>query len=156
MQFRILDADEGDINFLPELDAQIFGEAAYRPGQWVHEINSAASVIYLAFDTSQTQNWKSCGFISAGITGDDLEIHKLGVLPAYRRKNLARELLQHAVEKSMGTQPSLRCILEVAHQNAPALAFYEALNFKEFWRRKKYYANGDDAILMERFFEPAP
>lgn len=38
--------------------------------------------------------------------------------------------------------------LEVRENNIAAISLYESFNFKEVGRRKKYYKNGDTAILM--------
>ena len=42
-----------------------------------------------------------------------------------------------------------RVILEVGHQNAPALKLYQSVGFREIGRRDKYYKNGETAIVME-------
>ncbi len=38
--------------------------------------------------------------------------------------------------------------LEVATDNAPALALYTAAGFVEVGRRRRYYAGGSDALVM--------
>ena len=38
--------------------------------------------------------------------------------------------------------------LEVAEDNADARKLYTSLGFVEVGRRKRYYANGDDALVM--------
>ena len=38
--------------------------------------------------------------------------------------------------------------LEVNENNKPAILLYENFNFKKVGKRKKYYQNGDNAILM--------
>jgi len=38
--------------------------------------------------------------------------------------------------------------LEVAAQNAAALGLYNSLGFALAGRRAKYYANGDDAVIL--------
>jgi [ribosomal protein S18]-alanine N-acetyltransferase len=43
--------------------------------------------------------------------------------------------------------------LEVRPSNAAALALYRLLGFVETGRRRKYYENGEDAIIMEHIFE---
>ncbi len=42
--------------------------------------------------------------------------------------------------------------LEVRPSNQPAISLYRRLGFGEVGRRKGYYENGEDAILMEYFF----
>ena len=38
--------------------------------------------------------------------------------------------------------------LEVSENNIPAINLYEKFKFKQVGKRKKYYKNGDSAILM--------
>lgn len=90
----------------------------------------------------------ACGFVAAGRAGDDLELHKIGVLAEYRRQGLAAQLLQQAVV--VQELPVRRCLIEVAENNAPARAFYHSTGFTEIYRREDYYADGSTAISMEK------
>jgi ribosomal-protein-alanine N-acetyltransferase len=131
-----------DLPLIARLDRQIFGAAAYSEGQWQSEIQSDAVTIYLA-----ATEGSAVGFCSAARAGDDYEIRKIGVLSEYRRRGLAAELL-HATESRISRG---RCLIEVAATNLSAIQFYQKAGFGEFARRKSYYANGDDAILMQKF-----
>ncbi|AFM11424.1 GNAT family N-acetyltransferase [Turneriella parva] len=135
-------ATRGDLPVIAWLDAQIFGSSAYSDEQWQSEIQSDAVTIYLAITDGS-----AVGFCSAARAGDDYEIHKIGVLTAHRRRGLANELLRLTESQISGG----RCLIEVAAQNISAVRFYAKAGFSEFARRKRYYANGDDAILMQKF-----
>lgn len=63
-------------------------------------------------------------------------------------KLLLNELLTISKEKNCST-----ITLEVNENNLPAIHLYESFNFKEVGRRKKYYRNGDTAILMTYEFK---
>jgi ribosomal protein S18 acetylase RimI-like enzyme len=91
---------------------------------------------------------RPCGFLSAGIAGDDLEIRKIGVLPAYRRLGLGRQLLRHAMNHA--PSGSRRCLIEVSSANSTGLVFYQKLGFAEIGRRSNYYSDNTAAILMEK------
>lgn len=41
-------------------------------------------------------------------------------------------------------------MLEVRVSNGAAIALYDQLGFKQVGRRKKYYPDGEDAILMNK------
>jgi ribosomal-protein-alanine N-acetyltransferase len=43
--------------------------------------------------------------------------------------------------------------LEVRPSNASAIALYRTIGFVETGKRKNYYENGEDAILMEYIFK---
>ena len=60
-------------------------------------------------------------------------------------KFLLNELINISEEENCSS-----ITLEVRENNLPALHLYESFDFKEVGRRKKYYKNGDTAILMTR------
>lgn len=111
--------------------------------QWKSEFSAPAVIINLAYEAE-----RPCGFLSAGIAGDDLEIRKIGVLPAYRRHGLGKRLLNHAINHAASALR--RCLIEVSSANAAGVFFYEKLGFSEIGRRSNYYADGSTAILMEK------
>jgi ribosomal-protein-alanine N-acetyltransferase len=45
-------------------------------------------------------------------------------------------------------------LLEVRADNCGALALYSGHGFREVGRRRRYYPDGSDAVLMERPPEP--
>ena len=80
---------------------------------------------------------------------DEAEILTLAVLPGHRRKGVASLLLARFGEE-LGSLGVGRLHLEVAAGNAPARALYAAAGFAEAGRRKAYYGNGEDALLLSR------
>lgn len=81
-------------------------------------------------------------------SGDDLEIKKIGVMAAFRRQGIARRLFAQALAGAdAGVQ---RGLLDVSSANETAIRFYEQLGFRELLRRKKYYRDGSDALVMAR------
>lgn len=136
MHDNIRPAQADDIALLCDLDRLIFGANAYNKEQWVTELGNSARQIFLA-----AQNR---GFITVQNSGDDHEIIKIGVLPEYRRQGIARRLIQQS------TDAAKRCLIDVAADNRAAIQFYQALGFREIARRRKYYANGSDAVIMEK------
>ena len=75
---------------------------------------------------------------------DEVEILTVAVDSAYRRQGIGYELLRHA---SALTQAKLMH-LEVRATNTPAIALYLKLGFENVGRRKAYYRDGEDAIVM--------
>ena len=136
MHDNIRPAQADDIAVLCDLDRLIFGANAYNKEQWVTELGNSARQIFLA-----AQNR---GFITVQSSGDDHEIIKIGVLREYRRQGIARRLIQQS------TDAAKRCLIDVAADNRAAIQFYQALGFREIARRRKYYANGSDAVIMEK------
>lgn len=95
------------------------------------------------------------GFVVGGLedTGEEIYGHicNLAVDPPFRRKGIARRLVareeqQFAVSLATGVQ------LEVRVSNRSAQAFYRRLGYRPVLRIAGYYANGEDAIVMMKWF----
>ncbi len=80
---------------------------------------------------------------------DQAELLTIATLPLQRRKNVAATVLKHAFTKAQSLGAT-SLFLEVAQSNSSAHKLYIKLGFSETGRRKAYYANGDDAIVMAR------
>jgi ribosomal protein S18 acetylase RimI-like enzyme len=87
------------------------------------------------------------GFVVARRVDDLLEIDLVGVDPRCRREGIARALLRAtlAAEADAGLS---EVRLEVVAGNRAALRLYEALDFVVVGRRKRYYPDGDDGLLL--------
>jgi ribosomal-protein-alanine N-acetyltransferase len=90
---------------------------------------------------------KRGGMILARTIMDEAEILTLAVLPEARRLGLGRALLRAAMRQAAATD-ARTMFLEVAEENTAARHLYTSQGFTEVGRRKRYYANGDDALVM--------
>ena len=93
------------------------------------------------------------GFILCRVIAGEAEVLTLAVQPKYRRRGVARALLAAAEGAAALTATSM--FLEVAADNAGAIALYEAAGYAPVGRRAAYYArpSGEgaaDAIVMRR------
>ena len=89
------------------------------------------------------------GCILGSIVCDEAEILRVAVEPAFRGQGLGRALVA-AFLAAAADAGAATCFLEVAAGNVPARALYRSAGFSEAGLRKKYYTDGDDAILMNR------
>lgn len=91
------------------------------------------------------------GFILAQHVGDEIEILSIAVDASHRRKGVAFALLAQFVHRLQNTGIE-RVFLEVATDNTPACALYEAHGFSAVGRRKDYYRDRDgltqDAVVL--------
>jgi len=78
----------------------------------------------------------------------ELHIHNIATRPVFRRRGLALELLKSMIDECRQTGLE-RVFLEVRAGNVGAVALYCAFGFSETGRRKGYYPDGEDAVLME-------
>lgn len=83
------------------------------------------------------------GVICAG----DAEIALIAVDPQFRKQGIGRRLLERAVDyaRQCGCE---NVFLEVRTGNEAAKALYGGLGFKAIAVRRRYYADGEDAIVM--------
>jgi len=84
---------------------------------------------------------------------DEAELLTLATDPAHRRAGRARACLT-AFEAQAAARGAVSAFLEVAEDNAPALALYRAANYREMGRRKGYYTAPDgtpvDALVLAK------
>ncbi|RAH30022.1 ribosomal protein S18-alanine N-acetyltransferase [Pantoea agglomerans] len=81
---------------------------------------------------------------------DEASLFNIAVDPAFQRRGLGRQLLQHLIDELI-KRDVLTLWLEVRASNLAAIALYEQLGFNQVSRRPNYYptASGrEDAILM--------
>lgn len=78
---------------------------------------------------------------------DELEISVVAVAPERRREGVGRALVR-ALAQVARERGAARAFLEVRAGNAAARALYQEAGFAETGRRARYYADGEDAVLM--------
>jgi ribosomal-protein-alanine N-acetyltransferase len=92
------------------------------------------------------------GFILCRQIAGEAEVLTLAVRPAHRRQGVAQALMEVAIALAAASAQSM--FLEVADDNAGAIALYEQAGFEPVGRRVRYYARpsgeGADAIVMRR------
>ncbi len=87
------------------------------------------------------------GFLVARtLVAGEREILNLAVAPDFRRKGVARALLDRALEGFCG-----EVFLEVRESNGVAQKFYKSLGFKELSKRKGYYENPPETAIVMKF-----
>ncbi len=86
-------------------------------------------------------------YIVYWIAADEMQILDLAVDERFRRHGLARFLIKSALERAAGNGAA-HAFLEVRRGNEAGISLYNALGFAEIGERKKYYKDGEDAIVM--------
>lgn len=95
------------------------------------------------------------GLVMARVAADEAEILTLAVHPHCQRQGIARALLAEA-GATAAAHGAVAMFLEVALRNTAARALYAAAGFAEVGRRRRYYADGDDAMVMRLGLTPSP
>jgi ribosomal-protein-alanine N-acetyltransferase len=119
-------------------DADTFEALMAAPSSFAHAVVVGADVVALVLCRS---------------AADEAEVLTIAVDPNWRRRGLARRLLE-AVAAAGRARGAARLFCEVALDNAPARALYRGLGFVPVGRRPAYYARpgrpGADALIVCR------
>ena len=89
------------------------------------------------------------GFIVWRTVVDEAEIITVGVHPDTRGAGIAIAMLG-IMENEVKKMGAKKIFLEVSHINIPAIKLYEKCGFVAIGKRKNYYSDGTDAILMQK------
>jgi ribosomal-protein-alanine N-acetyltransferase len=95
------------------------------------------------------------GFVVGGLedTGENIYGHlcNLGVSPRYRRRGIGK-LLVRRTEHQFATELATGVQLEVRVSNNDAQRFYLRMGYRPVFAIDQYYANGEDALVMMKWF----
>lgn len=99
---------------------------------------------YLVEDGGQV-----CGYCCLFVLFETAEVHNIAVDLPYRGRGYAKKLMDkmHEKAKTLGAE---ECLLEVRESNAPAIALYQSYGYEKYGERKRYYSNGETAVLMRK------
>jgi [ribosomal protein S18]-alanine N-acetyltransferase len=110
----------------------------------LNEIRSPLSFPLLA----RMEDGTCAGYICPMLVLDEGQILNVAVHPLYRGRGVARTLLE-AVLGQFRVRGATNVYLEVRPTNTAAICLYTRHGFVASGRRKAYYENGEDAILMK-------
>lgn len=123
--------------------ASIHG-AAFPPGDvWGENAISLQLALPGAFGLIDERG----GMLLGRVAADEAEIMTLAVAPEARRQGIATSLLRAATAK-VAALGGTAMFLEVSVANEPARAVYCRFGFEEVGRRRRYYADETDALVL--------
>ncbi len=90
-----------------------------------------------------------CAYACLLVLFEDAELENIAVDLPYRKRGMAKALMDalHEKAKALGAK---RCLLEVRVSNLPAISLYEKYGYEKYGVRKRYYADGEDAFVMQK------
>ncbi len=95
---------------------------------------------------------KAIAYMGMWVLADEGHITNIAVSKNYRRQGVASLLLKDFIKLAKERNLAFMT-LEVRASNEAARALYSSFGFCEVGRRKKYYENTEDAILMTKYFK---
>ncbi|NGM18022.1 tRNA (adenosine(37)-N6)-threonylcarbamoyltransferase complex transferase subunit TsaD [Eggerthellaceae bacterium zg-893] len=134
------------------LESQVMGSDAWNEALVADELPRPDRTWWAAYAEAETEadggRERLAGYAGGWIVDGQVQILKVGVDPAFRRRGIARELLSRVAADGRDLGAST-CSLEVRAGNAGARAFYESLGMQALGTRPRYYSDGEDALIME-------
>ncbi len=151
-----MESKAGEIVICPMTEADLGAVLAIEidsfPHPWtrdhfVQELQAAYSFPLVAM----TPDGTLAGYICPMLLLDEGHILDVAVHRVHRGSGIGRLLVERVLEvcRSGGAE---FVSLEVRPSNRGAIALYRRLGFTETGRRKRYYQDGEDALLMEYIF----
>lgn len=86
-------------------------------------------------------------YVDLWIAYENAEIANIAVKKEFLHQGIASELMQYCLQKIQQSKCE-NFTLEVRVSNMNAIKLYEKFGFQTVSKRKKYYADGEDAYLM--------
>lgn len=142
-----------DIENLGPVLAAIHQSCFTGKGAWssqTFEELMAFSTHYLCVDFQNDQT--VTGFILYNVVMDQSEIITLAVLPDFRRKGVAANMID-AMLCALIQQKVHRSFLEVNQDNEPAIGLYLRCGYAKIGQRLHYYGHGQHADIMSKKLE---
>jgi ribosomal-protein-alanine N-acetyltransferase len=111
-------------------------------------VRPMARVLVAASGSNEAESPQLLGVAVAWRVAGDAQVMELAVRPAWRRRGLGGALLD-AVCSAASDEHGV-CLRELRESNAGAALLYERHGFVRVGLRRKYYPDGEAAVLMTR------
>lgn len=134
-----------DLDAIVELDRLCFG-GLWSPEGYLRELDSPNSELLGLVDAAHPET-PLLGFGCLWAILDEAHITLLAVRPQCQRQGLGR-LLVCGLLAAARRRELARATLEVNANNTAARSLYAQFGFREAGRRRDYYPNGDDALIL--------
>jgi ribosomal-protein-alanine N-acetyltransferase len=143
-------AGPDDVDAVAALERLVFAEEAWSRDQVVEELTGPGRRGFVVPGPGTPGAGTSVvGYALTWRAGDVVDLQRIAVTPARQRQGTARALLDAAVAAAVADGAE-RMLLEVAATNTAALRLYDAAGFSGISRRRRYYRDGSDALVLER------
>ncbi len=114
--------------------------------QFIDEFDNPVATIDVALVEGQI-----AGYLCSWLICGELQIQNLATSPDFRRRGIGQTLLEYVISRS-SREGLMSAWLEVREDNQAAIKLYTGCGFEVQGRRKTYYQDGEDALLLGRHF----
>ncbi len=148
MEIKIETANIRLLDKLYQIEEQCFDQEAFTKRQIAYLLTDYNTIGLVA-----KANNDIAGFIIAQVEIENEilfgHIITVNVSPAYRRKGIAKKLLQE-IESILKQKGITECHIEVREDNNPAIKLYQNLNYQKIGKLEKYYGNKHGLYLNKK------
>lgn len=134
---------EEDLPRILELETVCFPESPWPKAEYLYELRENPFSCLKVYEEDGVIK----GYIDWWILYDKAQLANIAVDPAYRGHGIARAMLEECI-RDANEKGCETLSLEARVSNEPALTLYRSYGFIDAAVRKRYYENGEDAILM--------
>ncbi|NDE71370.1 MAG: ribosomal-protein-alanine N-acetyltransferase [Actinobacteria bacterium] len=135
-----------DIPLLVGMEKSIYPESPWSAAQFREELAGVPRT--RKYIVAQDQK-RIIGYAGIAIAGDVADIHTLTVLPDFRRRGIASEMLRQLEEWAISKKVTA-LMLEMREGNEQAQPLYEKYGYRVISRRDNYYAPKIHALIMRK------
>lgn len=136
-----------DLDEIADLESRSF------PAPWKREFfETEIDAEFRLNLVARTPDGRFAGYVFCAWVLDEIHVHKIAVEPEWRRSGLGIALMNEVIAFGLRND-SYQIFLEVRPSNVPAKRMYEKMGFETAGRRKAYYPDGEDAIVMIRVLQ---
>lgn len=133
---------QNDLDAVNAIEMQAFQDP-WSKQDFINELESNPySCIYV-----KEINGEVVAYVDLWIAYENAEIANIAVKKEFLHQGIASELMQYCLQKIQQSKCE-NFTLEVRVSNMNAIKLYEKFRFQTVSKRKKYYADGEDAYLM--------
>ena len=143
-----------DLPAILELEGSGFpAREQWSEASWRAELEGADRIVLVATGPSGLRGSEAAdpyylrGVITFQVGPDTADLLRVVVAPASRGRKVGRALVRAGLMQVCGRGVE-RVLLEVRHDNAPAIALYTGCGFSTLTVRADYYGPGADALVM--------
>ena len=140
---RIVPIEAAHVPQIAALERQNFS-APWDENSLLSELNNPLALWLVALDGDTV-----AGYIGSQSVLGESDMMNLAVAPAYRRQGVGKALVEALLWELSEDNHCLT--LEVRASNAPAIALYDNLGFRQVGRRPNYYRfPPEDALILRK------
>ena len=141
---EIVRMNESHVAAVAALEKQFFSEP------WDEASVRSELTNKLALWLVAVEDGELAGYVGSQTVLQEADMMNIAVAEGFRRRGIARNLVEELIRQLDAYQLTL----EVRVSNAPAIALYESMGFRQVGLRKNYYRKPkEDALILRKEWE---